>query len=218
MITLFIIILTCVISIAAFRNNALANKLIFYPPAVRKGEWYRLFTYGVLHADSTHLFFNMFTLYLFGSCIEKICRATLGIRAGSVCFILLYVSALPLSILPTYLKHKNDAYYRSLGASGAVSAVVFAYILIHPMNFMGILFIPIMLPAFIFGLIYIALSFYLDKNRPGGINHSAHIAGGIYGIMFMTVSFATLADWNLLASFLDRIHINSLNDLIYIGY
>ena len=78
MITLFIIILTCVISIAAFRNNALANKHIFYPPAVRKGEWYRLFTYGVLHADSMHLFFNMFTLYLFGSYIEKVCRAALG--------------------------------------------------------------------------------------------------------------------------------------------
>ena len=218
MITLSIIILTSVISIAAFKNDALTGKLIFYPPAVRKGEWYRLFTYGVLHADSMHLFFNMFTLYLFGSYIEKVCRAALGIRAGSACFILLYISALAISILPTYINHKNDAYYRSLGASGAVSAVIFAYILIHPMNFMGIIFIPIMLPAFIFGLMYIVLSFYLDKNRSTGINHSAHIAGGIYGMAFMVVSFATLADWNLLASFFDQIHIDSLSDLIYIGY
>ena len=158
----------------------------------------------------------------FSTCLPSICSAVtskrsagaaLGIRAGSACFILLYISALAISILPTYINHKNDAYYRSLGASGAVSAVVFAYILIHPMNFMGIIFIPIMLPAFIFGLMYIVLSFYLDKNRSTGINHSAHIAGGIYGMAFMVVSFATLADWNLLASFFDQIHITLLATL-----
>lgn len=218
MLTLVIIIATAIVSIAAFSNGNIGNKLIFYPPAVSRGEWYRLFSYGVLHADYMHLIFNMFTLYLFGSDIERVFKSTLGAQTGSISYILLYISALLVSIFPTYLKHREDTSYRGLGASGAVSAVVFAYVLINPMNFMGIMFIPIWLPAFLFGFLFILISVYLDKRQAGGINHSAHVTGGIYGIVFMVVVFAALAHINLLQHFVSQIHIESINDIIRFGF
>ena len=218
MITLAIIIITALISYHAFNNYHIADKLIFQPASVRDGEWYRLFTYGLLHADFTHLLFNMFTFYLFGGYIENMFKLQLGLRQGSVAFILLYVGGLLFSILPTYLKEKNNYYYKGLGASGAVSAMVFAYILINPMNFMGILFIPIMLPAFLFGFIFVFISIYLDKKEVGGINHSAHITGGLFGIIFTAAVFFVLSDVNLLLQFIFKIRITSLGDLIHFGF
>lgn len=217
-VTFSIIIVSVVISLMAFKDNHLMNKLIFYPPAVKSGEWYRLFTYGVLHADMTHLIFNMFTFYLFGTAVESACKLTLGTTAGAACFLLMYISSLLISILPTYIKQKENRYYQSLGASGAVSAIVFAYILINPMNFMGIMFIPIMLPAFLFGIIFILISVKLDQNQTGGINHSAHITGGIFGIAFIIVAFKIIANINLALHFFSQIHIRSIGDLIHFGY
>jgi membrane associated rhomboid family serine protease len=170
-----------------------------------------------LHADYAHLIFNMFTLYFFGMDIERVCRTTLGETLGSLCFILLYLSSLLVSSLPTYVKHRENALYFGLGASGAVSAIIFAYMLINPMNFMGILFIPIYLPAFLFGIIFLLISLALDRKQTGGINHSAHITGGIYGIVFMAIIFYVLADVNLLQSFIGKIKIDSLSDLIHFG-
>lgn len=218
MITIAIIILTSLISYQAFRDHNLADKLIFQPAAVRDGEWYRLFTYGVLHADFTHLLFNMFTFYLFGSSIEAIFKGYLGAMPGSMAFIMLYIGGLVFSILPTYIKQKNNYYYKGLGASGAVSAVVFAYILINPMSFMGILFIPIMLPAFLFGFIFVFISMYLDKKQVGGINHSAHITGGVFGVILTVVMFLVLNNDNLLLSFIHQIQITSLSQLIRFGF
>lgn len=218
MITTIIILFTVLLSIRAFKDNALMSNLIFHPPAVRQGGWHRLFTYGVVHADYPHLIFNMFTLYFFGMDIERACKSALGESAGSVCYILLYLSALLVSILPTYFKHKDNASYYGLGASGAVSAVIFAYMLVNPMNFMGILFIPIFLPAFLFGIIFLLISLALDKKQTGGINHSAHITGGIYGILYMVVIFFVLTDINLVQSFIGKIRIDSLSDLIRIGF
>lgn len=218
MITYIIIAITAVTSIMAFGNRSLMERFIFYPPAVKQGEWYRLFTYGLLHADYTHLIFNMFTLFFFGVDIEKTYQAVFGMQTGSIIYSLLYVSALLVSIFPTYLKNKNNQSYHGLGASGSVSAIIFAYILINPMNFMGVMFIPVWLPAFIFGIIFVLVSLWLDKKQSGGINHSAHITGGIYGLIFMIVVFAAAADINLLAEFVNKIRINSLSDLIHIGY
>ena len=218
MITNTIIILTAITSSMAFKDVSLFNKLIFYPPAVGRGQWYRLFSYGCLHANMTHLIFNMFTLYLFGNTIEKVFKATLGTNMGSISYILLYVLALLVSILPTYQKHKHNTYYRSLGASGAVSAIVFSYIIINPMSFMGIMFIPIMLPAFIFGIIFIYISMRLDRTQAGGINHSAHIAGAVFGVVATIIIFFSLANINLVQSFISQIRINSINDLIHFGF
>lgn len=218
MITIIIIILTTLISIRAFKDNDLMSKIIFHPPAVKQGEWHRLFTYGIVHADYTHLIFNMFTLYFFGPEIERVFKSVLGQTSGSIFFIVLYLSALFISITPTYFKKKDNASYYSLGASGAVSAIIFAYVLINPMNYMGVLFIPIMLPAFLFGLIFILISVSLDKKQAGGINHSAHITGGIYGIIYMIAIFFVFADINLISSFISQIKINSISELFYFGF
>lgn len=218
MITTIIIAFTCLMSIMAFRDTNLMNKLIFYPPAVTRGQWYRLFSYGVLHSDWTHLIFNMFTFYMFGSTVEAIFKSALGSEVGAISFAMLYILSLLVSILPTYHKQKHNSYYRGLGASGAVSAVVFAFILINPMNFMGIMFIPIMLPAFIFGIIFIAISMKLDRTQAGGINHSAHIVGGIFGIVLTLIIFRSLANINLLQSFFSQIKVDSISDLIRFGF
>ncbi len=218
MITLSIIIITSLISYQAFRDHNLADNLIFQPAVVRDGEWYRLLTYGLLHADFTHLLFNMFTFYLFGSTVEAIFKGYLGATPGSIAFIMLYIGGLVFSILPTYLKQKDNYYYKGLGASGAVSAVVFAYILINPMNFMGILFIPIMLPAFLFGFIFIFISMHLDKKQVGGINHSAHITGGLFGVVLTAVIFLTLNGDNLLIGFVHKIQITSIGQLFHFGF
>ncbi|MEA4903421.1 MAG: rhomboid family intramembrane serine protease [Petrimonas sp.] len=218
MITFIIIGITAIISIAAFGNRTMMDKLIFQPTEAKRGQWYRLFTYGVLHADYMHLIFNMFTLYFFGGDIERTFKTTFGEEAGTACYLLLYITALPISILPTYFKQKDNVNYRGLGASGAVSAVIFAYILINPMSFMGVLFIPVWLPAFLFGIIFLLISVSLDKKQSMGINHLAHITGSLYGIAFMVVVFITLAHINLVSGFIDKVKVDSINDLIRIGY
>ena len=217
MITITIIVITSLISYQAFKDYSIADKLIFQPAVVRDGEWYRLITYGLLHADLTHLIFNMFTFYLFGRIIESFFKSSLGFIPGSIAFIVLYAGGLLFSILPTYLKEKDNYYYKGLGASGAVSAVVFAFILIFPMSLMGILFIPIRLPAFLFGFIFVFISMYLDKNQVGGINHSAHVAGGLFGVVMTAAVFLVLLQNNLLVAFLHKIQITSLSQLIYFG-
>ncbi len=218
MITLAIIVLTALLSIRAFKDGNLMDKMIFIPQRVNEGQWYRLFTYGGVHADYSHLLFNMFTLFFFGMDVEKVCKSVLGSTTGSLCFILLYASALAVSILPTYFKQRNNRAYRGLGASGAVSAVVFAYVLVNPMNFMGIMFIPVMLPAFLFAIIFLLVSFYLDKRQAGRINHSAHISGGIYGLVYMAVVFFAMKGINLPALFLERIRVDSLSELFHFGF
>jgi len=218
MLTTVIIIVTSIISILTFNNAVLQNKLIFYPPEIKRGGWYRFVTYGLIHADYTHLIFNMLTLYFFGVYIEKLFANSFGDLQGRFWYLFLYVSAIIVSIFPTYRKQRNESGYRSLGASGAVSAIVFAFILVNPMSFMGIMFIPVMLPAFLFGIIYILISIGLDKQQAGNINHSAHITGSIYGMIFIVVLFALLGHVNVLKYFIEQIHISSLSDLIHVGF
>lgn len=218
MVTIIIIVITAIISYTAFNNSVLVQKYIFYPAAIKNKQWYRFITYGFLHADLSHLIFNMFALYLFGTEIEKVFKDVFGPAVGIILYILLYFTGLIFSILPTYFKEKGNAYYSSLGASGAVSAIVFAYILVYPMNFMGIIFIPVFLPAFIFGIIYVVTSIYLEKNQNGNINHLAHVTGGIYGIVFMFIVFQLFAGMNIFYYFIQNIQISSVNDLIHFGY
>jgi membrane associated rhomboid family serine protease len=159
-VTLAIIIVTVIVSLLGFGNQRLVDKLIFYPPAVsRNNEWYRFFTCGFIHADTAHLIFNMLSLFFFGEGVENKFIEIFG-ENGRWIYLLLYVSALLFSLLPTYRKHKDDAYYKSLGASGAVSAVLFAAFLLEPTIGVGIMFIPIPIPAFIFGPLYLLISTY----------------------------------------------------------
>jgi membrane associated rhomboid family serine protease len=130
-ITLIIIIATSIISFIAFSNHKLLDQFIFYPPAVRRGQIYRFFSCGLIHADWGHLIFNMISLYLFGEAVESKFMEAFG-PLGKLVYLGMYVLALAASVIPTYINNKDNYHYRSLGASGAVSAVIFAGILFFP--------------------------------------------------------------------------------------
>ncbi|WP_426700302.1 rhomboid family intramembrane serine protease [Rhodanobacter sp. Col0626] len=178
-ITLVIIAITCIVSFMAFKNSRLMNDLILWPPAItRQREYHRLVTYGVVHADFNHLLFNMFTLYFFGRAMEPF----FADRLGMLGFALFYIGGLVISILPTYLKNRANPNYRSLGASGAVSAVLFSYILLAPWSKIIVLVIP--MPAIVYAVLYTGYSIYMDRRGQGNINHSAHLWGAAYGVIF----------------------------------
>ena len=181
-VTLILIGLTVAVSLAAFNDARLKQKLILWPPAVRRHrEYWRLLSYGLIHADGMHLFFNMFTLFFFGRQME----IYLTMKMGIVGLPLLYVGGLIASILPSYVKHQNDPSYYSLGASGAVAAVLFAGVLLRPGATIYVFFIP--MPALVFGIAYIAYSWYMDRQSNDNINHSAHLWGAGFGLMFMAL-------------------------------
>lgn len=186
--TLIIIIITVLISLWGFSSQKVINDLIFYPPAISgQNQVYRFFTCGFIHADYGHLFFNMITLFFFGPAVEEVFEQLFG-TIGRWLYLLLYVSALAISLLPTYLKNKDNQYYRSLGASGAVSAVLFAGLLLSPTSSVYLFFIPIPIPGFIFAPAYLLLTAYMDKKGGDSINHSAHLWGALYGLAFVIVA------------------------------
>lgn len=174
---LIIIVLTCVVSYTAFNNAKLMNDWILLPfKAQRDKQYYRYITYGFLHADGMHLLFNMITLYFFGRVMESFYTATLGPFG----YALFYLGGLVFSVLPSALKNQNNARYATLGASGAVSAVLFAYILFEPWTTLLIFFVPC--PAIIYAVLYVAYSIWLDKKGGDNVNHSAHLWGAAYGV------------------------------------
>jgi len=173
---------TVLLSWRAFGNPRLLDRLILWPPALdRQRQYERLLTHGFIHADLMHLVFNMVALYAFGGGIERAFTPYIG-QLG---FLLFYLSAIVVAILPTYLRHRHDPYYRSLGASGGVCAVVFAMVLIQPWSMVLVFFIP--MPAVVFGVVYIAYSIWMDRRGGDGINHSAHLWGAGYGVLFTSV-------------------------------
>ena len=138
--TLAIIAITCVVSFLAFGNGRLLERLILWPPAIsRQGQYYRLVSYGLVHASPAHLIFNMITLFFFGRIIEQLYT----LFAGPVGFAAFYLGGLVVSILPTYFTNRENPNYRSLGASGAVSAVLFAFILLQPWAMIYVWFLPV---------------------------------------------------------------------------
>lgn len=206
-ITLTIIIITVLVSIAAFTNEKVMNDFIFDPPAITYNkQWYRFLTCGLIHADYGHLFFNMYAFYMFGDSVED-SFILIFHEKGKLLYLLLYVTSLVACLLPTYSKHRTDKHYRSLGASGAVSAVIFAYIVFNPLQKIGLIFLPAQwgLPAFVFGFLYIVISSYLDKRGGGRINHSAHIFGALYGIAFIIVASYLFSDYHVLEEFIDKV-------------
>ncbi|WP_152266630.1 rhomboid family intramembrane serine protease [Agriterribacter humi] len=206
-ITLIILILTCIISIIAFNNQKLLDDLIFYPPAVtERKQYYRFITCGFIHANVPHLAFNMYSFWIFGEYVEILFMTVFG-PIGRWYYLLMYISSLVVCLLPTYFKNKTNYHYRSLGASGAVSAVIFAFIFLNPLQGIGLIFLPreFMIPGFIFGFLYIILSSYLDRKGGGNINHSAHIWGAVYGILFLIIAAFLFADNNLLSAFMESV-------------
>jgi membrane associated rhomboid family serine protease len=204
-ITLIIIIITCLISFTAFNNEKVFEDLIFYPPAISKRhQYYRFFTCGFIHANYMHLGFNMYSLWLFGQLVEPEFIKVFG-TYGKWLYLLMYLSSLYFCLIPTYSKNKDNYSYRSLGASGAVSAVVFAFILLNPLQGIGLIFIPrYFIPGFVFGILYLVISSVLDKRGGGNINHSAHIWGALYGISFLIV-VGQLFDAHVLQTFVNKV-------------
>lgn len=204
-ITIIILLLTCVISFAAFSNEKLTSDLIFYPPAItNRNQWYRFITCGFIHADFMHLAFNMYTFYLFGDIVEKAFELIFG-SSGKILYTILYFGALVVCLLPTYLQHKDNYHYRSLGASGAVSAVIFVGVVLNPTMGMGIFPIPFHIPAFIFGPLYLIISAYMAKRGHGNINHSAHIWGALFGIIFLIITCQFMSNFRPVESFLNQV-------------
>lgn len=188
--TLVLVIVTVLVSIGAFTNSRMTDDLIFYPPAISsRGQWYRFITHGFIHADAAHLIFNMLAFWSFGEGLERVFTfdCVFGNR-GKLLYLLLYFSALFMASFPDYLRYKHSYHFRSLGASGAVSAVVFSMILFFPQTPVGIIFLPLRIPGWIFGLVYLGISVYLDKRGGGNVNHSAHFWGAAYG-MVITVLY-----------------------------
>jgi membrane associated rhomboid family serine protease len=181
-ITLIIILITCGVSFMAWNNTELYNKLIFNPYIIfHKNEWYRLFSSALIHADIPHLVINMFVLYSFGSFIEQV--YDLYIPGGLALYAAMYILAIGAANIKTLIDNKNNVWYNAVGASGAVSAVVFAFVLFAPIEkilFFGI--IPI--PAFLYGLLYLVYSQYMSKKASDNIGHDAHFFGAVFGFVF----------------------------------
>ncbi|MDB5109496.1 MAG: rhomboid family intrarane serine protease [Mucilaginibacter sp.] len=172
----FIFVITILTTLLAFSNEELYGKLMMHPYSVSRGQHiYTLITSGLIHKDWMHLFFNMLSYYFFAFQLE----ATIGHWQFGV----LYVVSLVLSDLPSVVKHKEDFWYNSLGASGAISAVLFSFILFTPMSMMMIMPLPIPIPAIIFGALYLIYCSYASKYARDNINHDAHLYGALSGLM-----------------------------------
>lgn len=182
--TIIIIIITALLSITAFYKEGEMEKLLFWPAVIReRNQYYRFITSGFIHADWMHLVFNMITLYYFGRITEEVFR----INLGPGYYIALYLLTMIAADLPTYFKYKSIHSYRSLGASGAVSGILFSSILYAPWAKLYIFFIPIGIPAFIFGILYLIFCVYMDKRGGDNINHNAHFWGAIFGIAYTII-------------------------------
>jgi membrane associated rhomboid family serine protease len=175
---------TSLISILAFNNPDLMYRLRHWPfQEKRQKEYYRWLTSGFLHGDYMHLFFNMFTLYGFGEAVEYFFEEYFG-QFGIFLFVIFYLLAIIASSSATYQKYKDVPSFASIGASGAVSAVLFAAILFMPTVTMRLLILPIPIPAFVFGILYLWYSDYAAKRGGDGIDHMAHFFGAVFGFFF----------------------------------
>lgn len=189
-ITLIIIIATVVISLYANGKPELYGKLVFNPyQVIHRKEWYRIFSHSLIHDKQNifHLFFNMYVLYSFGNLAETILLNELG-ALGGFYYLLIYVGGIFVATIPALIKHKDNYNYNSVGASGAVSAVLFSTIAFIPLQGgIGILFLPFSIKPIIFGVLYIAYEMYMQKKGGTNIAHDAHIWGAGFGFLFTLI-------------------------------
>lgn len=205
-ITFIIILITCAASIPSFNSEKLKSDLVFWPYVMkRQGQFYRFISHGALHADFMHLIFNMVSFYSFGTAIEAyLFPAILGDKARGL-FAVLYLTSMVAAVIPDYFKYRDQSNYRSLGASGAVSAVVCSAITIQPNMPIQFIFIPFPIPGYIFGIGFLSLSAMLAKKGGGNIGHNAHFWGGVYGILYTYILVRILAGIDLFQSFISQI-------------
>ncbi len=184
--TVTIIIVTSIISVYAFSHGDFFNKMTLNPYLfLHKKEYWRIFTHGFIHADWVHLGVNMFVLFSFGIFTEKYLKALAlhgYINHPSLNYLILYCGGILFSAIPSIIRHQKDSWYNSVGASGAVSAVVFISIFFQPKNLIYFYFIPI--PGIVFGILYLIYSQYMAKKSGQHINHEAHFAGALFGFFY----------------------------------
>jgi membrane associated rhomboid family serine protease len=188
-VTLIIIVVTVLASFYAWNNAAVLSRWIFNPYTItRRSQYDRFITSGFIHNDYGHLFFNMLTLYFFGSVVEFYFMGFFGSTIGAALYVLLYLVAIVVADIPTFFKNKDKSYYNSLGASGGVSAIVFSGIMFQPVADICLYFI-LCLPGFLLGALYLAYSIHKSR-QPGSdnINHDAHLYGALFGILFTIIA------------------------------
>ncbi|MCK4662914.1 MAG: rhomboid family intramembrane serine protease [Bacteroidales bacterium] len=198
MLTLIIVITTSIISIIAFNKTDLFNKYQLNPYLIyHKKQYYRLLSHGFLHTGWLHLIVNMLVFYSFGNAVEIYFKRVF--IYPNLYFLLLYFGGILISTLTTLIKYKNDHLYNAVGASGAVSAIVFTSIFFNPWNkiyFYGIIGIP----GILLGVIYLIYSYYMSKKDIDNINHNAHFIGAVFGLVFPCI-----IDYNLFWLFINQL-------------
>ena len=187
-ITLILVIITTGISIYAWSNPAMLNKWMFNPYMVaHRNQYGRFISSGFIHANWMHLLFNMFVFYMFGEQVEYVFQALLG-DFGIALYVIMYLAAIVISDIPTFIKNKNNIHYNALGASGGTSGILFSYILFDPTQSLC-LYGLLCLPGFMWGILYIIYSLYMSKQKMDNINHEAHLWGAIVGMGFTIVVY-----------------------------
>ncbi len=187
MISLLIIIITALVSVLAFNDRDIFDKLKFNAFDIKHNrQAYRFFTHAFVHVDWMHLLVNMYVLYTFSDVVITFFQYYFGYKAGYY-FILLYIGGIIFSSLFDFFKYKDNVSYNAVGASGAVASVVFASIILHPGASIYFFFIPIGIPAALFGLAYLVYSAYMAKKGNDNIGHNAHFWGSIFGIIYTII-------------------------------
>jgi membrane associated rhomboid family serine protease len=187
-VTIILIGITVAVSFYVFNKPELQSRLTMNPFMInRRGEYYRFISSGFIHRDHMHLLWNMFAFYFFGTAIEQDFETLFG-ASGVYYFIFLYLTAIVLSDVPTYLKERNNTYYNALGASGGVGSVIFVFIVLEPLQSICLYF-ALCMPGFVFGLGYMAYTYYQGRRSNDGINHDAHLYGALYGLLFCVIIY-----------------------------
>lgn len=197
--TNIIVAITCVLSYMAFNNPVLRGQLIFHPVTVNRNKhWYRFISSGFIHGDGMHLAINMFVLWSFGNAIESAYYPYAMGQNSLTLYLILYFGGIAVSSIPSYLQHKSNANYAALGASGGVSAVVFAAIVFAPWQNLY-LYGVIAIPQILAGAAYLYYSWYMDKKGHDNVGHMAHLSGAIWGFVF-----TCCMNFGLLPSFIQK--------------
>jgi membrane associated rhomboid family serine protease len=199
--TTWILIVTIITSVYAWNRNDIYQKWLFNPYSIKhRKQYWRFITSGFVHLNYMHLGFNMFALFFFGQNVAYYFGS-----GGGLIMVSMYLLGIIISDIPTFLKYQDVPNYNALGASGGVAAVVFSSILFDPLNPIYLMFIPIGIPGFVLGILYLIYSYYQGKRMADNINHDAHLYGAIFGLIFtvllrpgVVVSFIEqIKEWNL---------------------
>ena len=189
-VTIALIAINIIVSLIAMNNQDVLSKTIMWPYGVKRhNQFYRFITSGFIHADYMHLFFNMFTLFFFGQVVE-ISFSVYGI-GGNIAYLALYFLGLIASDLPTYFKQRDNYNYHCLGASGAVSAVVFAAVVFDPWSSIY-LYGALKISALLYAVLYIVYCVAMSKKGGDNVNHDAHLWGSLFGLGFTIALIAAM--------------------------